>query len=82
MWLSIFEKIHAHYGKWFGIDLDSETKDRCLFPKDLHMDFQYLAILPLYSTNVTMFTIHNMKEASNLNDPRWILTGKQDLPCS
>ena len=49
------------YGKWYGVILSAENKNKSLFPKTLHMDFWYCLNRQNLHINVQIFTIQMMK---------------------
>ena len=58
------------FGKWFGIELDSETKDQLLIPHGFAHGFSVLsdiAVIQYKCDNV--YNAQNMKGELMLNDP-------------
>jgi dTDP-4-dehydrorhamnose 3,5-epimerase len=57
------------YGKWFGIELDSETKDQVLIPKGFAHGFSVLSELAVIQYKCDNVYNPKNERGINLNDP-------------
>ncbi|HNW57738.1 MAG TPA: dTDP-4-dehydrorhamnose 3,5-epimerase [Bacteroidales bacterium] len=57
------------YGKWFGIELDSETKDQVLIPKGFAHGFSVLSDIAIIQYKCDNIYNHQSERGISLNDP-------------
>lgn len=57
------------YGKWYGIELDSETKDQVLIPRGFAHGFSVLSNIAIIQYKVDNVYNHQHERGIALNDP-------------